>query len=212
MRNVFKVSAGTTIALVLALTIFRQWRANLYAGLTPTQIADIETSNMAALTAGIVLVLVLVLVIWGIKRTPARTDNTPDNYRHIETEWRELADPRPPQPQLPQPHYVNVPRYSAFGTSQPIGAQPETIVTTSTDDQADAPQLEVPLKYLYRFAALDGPTRESWVGKTTAYTQARRFFALHGFLDSAGKWRAEYPPPSRREWLEQFDQDTHRSQ
>lgn len=203
MRNFLKAASAGTLALVVLLVAFRQWRATLYEGLPPGKVADIETDALAALVFGIALVLVVLLVVLATRRTPARTATT------VEGDWHELADVRPPTPQLPAPRYVNIPRYTAFGSAQPLGAPrtPETIITTSTEDQAA--QLEVPLKYLRRFAALDGPTREHWQGKTTAYTDARRFFTLHGFLDDAGKWKPEYPLPSRRQWLEQFDEHAH---
>jgi hypothetical protein len=141
---------------------------------------------------------------------------TPRHYEQpIEGDYRELGDYRPPRPELPAPHVINVPRFTVNGSAQPFNMpqhQAPVLQTTIDDDAGINESLTVPLNIAMRFAGLPTPSRAEWTGKRENYSDASKFFNSHGMLDktSAGgwKWKQEYPLESRKQWLLQFD-DVH---
>ena len=87
--------------------------------------------------------------------------------RHHETRQSDVIEsdyhviqPTPPRAQLPAPRYVDVPTYHTNGQAQPLAAE---IVLRSND--ADGQSLEVPYRYLLRFAKCATPKRDEWTGK-----------------------------------------------
>ncbi|MFZ4773922.1 MAG: hypothetical protein ACOYM3_01075 [Terrimicrobiaceae bacterium] len=115
----------------------------------------------------------------------------------------QVIQPAPARIQLPSPRYIDVPTYHANGQPQPLAAE---IVLRSND--ADGQPLEVPYRYLLRFARCITPKREEWTGKPQQFYQCQAWFDAHGFLQPQGQtrvWRPEYPLPSRLEWLQQFE-------
>lgn len=195
-----KAFMGLVVIMLATIGLVYLALYELFDGLSPARIAGVVLAGILALAAGILLTLALVNRLLGRARmTPAR------HYELQPDEWTELDTYRPPQEQLPAPARVVVPRYSNMGTAQPWNAPaPKVELQTTTDNGTT---LTVPLRFLLRFASLDGPSRAQWSGKSTTYSDCRNFFRAHGLLDDSGKWKPTYPIDSRRRWLEQFDSD-----
>lgn len=122
-----------------------------------------------------------------------------------------MATYQPPQAQLPEPQVITVPRYTNQGQAKPFNG-PVLRTTTQDDEGNDSDPVEVPLKFLMRFAGLDTPARSEWVGDRGIYSECVKFFVSHGMLEKQSnngyRWADAYPIETRRAWLMQFDEAT----
>jgi hypothetical protein len=192
-------------ALVVIVYAYRQWRLSLYTGMSVSQIADVQTSELLFLLFGIGLVLLVLLLVIGTLR---------GNRISLPREEPDYIDvtPMPARRQIQQPRHVNVPRLQVNNTPRPIGAQPPTILSTTfdatdRDGAIQAQHIDVPLELLFKLAKLNGPTRSEWSGRNENYSMARKFFMSHGFIDATtGKWKPEYARDQRLDWLGQFEE------
>lgn len=210
MRAIIATVAIIATAGFGVVAALRAVFGGLFDGLPTDKLADLATVAVVFTLGVVVLVRSgdwMGALIWRGRTQPRRDDGPV-----IDTSWRELPEYRPPVAQLLPPERIRVPVYTAMGQTRPIGAQPsiDTVLESVTHDaEGRAVKLEVPYRYLLRFAALPTPARSEWTGKPTLFYECQRFFDAHGFLRPEGQtkvWREEYPLEARREWLYQFEQ------
>ncbi len=219
MKRFVLIVSIASVGTMLAVYAYREWLRNLYSGLSADKIADMQLNNSLTFlcAAGIVLI-VLGMVLFARSlanfNSQSRVPRMPVQHWQQEPEYIEgtyWEKDQPVQRAIQQPYRVTVPIMYENGVPYPSGIETRELVLHSVGEDQDGHevQLDVPFKYLERFANCDTPARtdKQWSGKPTIFYECQRWFFAHGLLEDYGQtkvWRGRYPKDVRLKWLNQY--------